>query len=235
MDFDPSFNSLSELVEYLNQLEWQREFLLSHQRQKIVNFLMQFYEGENEYLGFTLSAGDFTNGARLFTGERLRTQLGLNYVLSLEICRQLQLMDGFQVETTALIKAVNQKLLSTCFVRENCMAGEYAHSLLAFWRYLITANWLDGKERIQQYVRLLRSQRDGTGRWNHFPFYYALMVLFESDTPLADAELAYALPACQRSRTYIALPEPYAKRRKALVEQVDKMFSVKEVQFSSLS
>ncbi len=234
MHFEPSRNSLAELVEHLNELEWQGQFLLSAQRQEIVKYLMQFYHEENEYLGFKVSAADFTYGARMITGERLHTQLGLNYVLGLEICRQFQLIDGFQVETTELIQAVNQKLLDRCFVRDDCLTGECAHSLLAFWRYLITANWLDGRERIDHYVQLIKAQRDGNGRWNHFPFYYTLMVLFESDTPQADAELAYALPACLRSRDFIALPEPYANRRRALVQQVDKMFSTKQVQCSSL-
>ncbi|MAT44336.1 MAG: hypothetical protein CL609_18545 [Anaerolineaceae bacterium] len=234
MQFEPSKKSLADLVEHLNELEWRGELLLTHQRRQVVNVLKQFHTGNSDYLGFCLSAADFTNGARLFTGERLHTQLGLNYVLGLEICRQLQRMDGFLVETREIIKDVNQRLLNLCFVKDDCLIGECAYSLVAFWRYLISANWLDGKERINHYVRLLKSQRDGNGRWNRFPFYYTLMVLFESDTPQADAELAYALPACQRSRNFITLPEPYAQRRKELVDQVDRIFSVKQVQFSTL-
>ena len=190
MVFGQKDESLGQLVERLNQLEWEQSFLMTAERQKIVEYLLHFYTGHQKYLGFELAQADFRHGARLFTGERLRTQLGLNYVLSLEICRQFRMMDGFTVETGEILEAVEKRLQKLCFVNNDCTLGECAYCGLAFWRYLLVSGRPDRDARVRRYLDVLRTHRDGNGRWKQFPFYFTLLVLFETKNPQADEELA---------------------------------------------
>ncbi len=227
-------DSVVSFVDFLNQLEWDQKFLLSAQRKEYLVWLSGVYSGSSQYLGFDFSDDDLRKGVRLFTGERLHTQLGLNYVLGLEISRQFYLLDGFSLETGEILDEVNRRLSTLCFVKDDCMVGECAECLLMFWRYLNIARWEDADRRIERYLRLLKRDRDGSGRWSHFPFYFTLYVLSETDSPLARAELSYAVQACQRSLSYISLPEPYASRRKNLISQVEAGLGQKQLNFASL-
>jgi hypothetical protein len=226
--------SLVDIVDRINEIEQDGEFLSASQRSEILHTLFQFYSSNTKYLGFDIPSIDFLNGGRLFTGERLYTQLGINTVLSLEICRIMMILDKNQPDIKQILNMVNKRLLSKCYVKDNCITGECAHALLAFWRYLIASDWADRNDRINTMVGLLNTNRDGNGRWNHFPFYYTLMVLQETHTELAKQELDYAQSACEHSLPYVSVQEPYKHRRKHILEGCLNALPVTQMSFLSL-
>lgn len=210
--------SLARIVDKLNDLEWRGKFLINGERLEMVRILASFYQNNTDYLGFKIPQRDFENGAHLFTGEKIRTLSGLNYVLGFEACRAMILLDGFQVEIQPIIQEVYQRAKQTCFASQDCIMGECAFSGLAYWRFLLVAAWPETEDRIRRFLKQLRQDRDGTGRWNHFPFYFTLQVLYETYLEEAQEEILYAQPACERSLPFVSLPEPYASRRKALLD-----------------
>lgn len=227
-------NSMVCFLDFLNQQAWSQNFILSSQRKQYLFDLMQLFTGEFRYFGFNFAEEDIRKGVRLFTGERVHTQLGINTILSLEIARQFHLLDGFSLETGEILSEIDQRLLSVCFVKDNCTLGECALGMLAFWRYLLVSGWPDREQRIQKFLDNLRKNRDGSGRWTQFPFYFSLVVLLETDLKQADDELFYALQACQRCKPYIALPEPYASRRLDVLNQVEMRLRQNQGKFSPL-
>lgn len=211
--------SLVEIVDRINEMEQQGEFFSESMRRITAKTISKFYDGNMKFLGFYLPIVDFNRGGRLFSGERLYTQLGINTVVSLEICRALAILAGDQPNVKSILNDINQRLLTKCYVKDGCITGECAHNLVAFWRYLLVSNWPDRDERIKEFLHLLKYNRDGNGRWKHFPFYYTLMALLETRNNEAELELDYALPACEASLPFISIAEPYRQRRKSILSR----------------
>jgi hypothetical protein len=69
-------------------------------------------------------------------------------------------------------------------------------------------------------LKLLKSYRDGKGRWRRFPLYYTLLALSEIDTPLAIREMKYAAPILERFIKRKPKDEKYAQPRRALAERI---------------
>src|SRR5665648_29656 len=191
--------SLVEIVDRINEMEQQGEFICESMRHITAQTIIKFYDGNIKFLGFYLPIIDFKRGGHLFSGERLYTQLGINTVVSLEISRALCILAGDQPVVKSILDEINQRLLTKCYVKDGCTTGECAHNLVAFWRYLLVSDWPDRDVCIKEFLHLLKSNRDGNGRWEHFPFYYTLMVLLETRNHEARLELDYALPACEAS------------------------------------
>ena len=211
--------SLVDIVDRINEMEQQGEFISESMRDATAQTILKFYDGNKKFLGFYLPMVDFKRGGRLFSGERLYTQLGINTVVSLEISRALSILAGGQPAVKSILDEVNQRLLKKCYVNDGCTTGECAHNMVAFWRYLLVNNWPDRDTRIKEILHHLNNSRDGNGRWDHFPFYYTLMVLLETGNNEAKLELDYALPACEASLPFISIIEPYLQRRKLILER----------------
>lgn len=74
-------------------------------------------------------------------------------------------------------------------------------------------------QRLSQGVRSLRARRDGTGKWQGFPFWYATLALCEMDVPEATNELKYAAPLLQRTLRRAPAASVYAQRRHELARR----------------
>jgi hypothetical protein len=220
MELQMQTTSLANLLNYFTNAEWRGEFLPSRQKSDAIRYFVPYFTDQGPYLGFSIPDDDFEEGLRLFTGERIRTRLGIHSILGLEIARSLAILDGFQLHSGYILDRVNQRVQDKCYARDFCVMGECSYCALTFWRYLLAAHWPDGVQRIESYLAALKNARDGNGRWYNFPFYYTLFVLLETDLPAARAELAYARAACSRGLSANNISQPYLERRKKLMESV---------------
>ncbi|PKN85206.1 MAG: hypothetical protein CVU46_11775 [Chloroflexi bacterium HGW-Chloroflexi-8] len=209
--------SLVEIVDRINEIEQQGELLTVDQKVKTKLALKRFFLGVPNYLGFYIPEYDLEKGGQLFTGERLHTRMGIHTVLSLEVCRAILSLTGFQDDLKPMMDEIDDRLKYECYVKDYCVLGECAYAALAFWRYLLVSDWPDREVRVLNYVRTLRQNRDGSGGWKHFPFYFTLFVLQETQLPEAREELAYALPACQTHLPNLVIREPFRTRRKMIL------------------
>jgi hypothetical protein len=162
---------------------------------------------------------DYREGARLFTGERLRTKLATQNVLTAEAVRVLVLLGISSAPVQDCLDRVGRKLASQCFAG-SCRIGECAHSAVGLMRYLAVDGWMDAEEHLARHLELLSQHRDGSGRWQRFPFYYTLLTLTEIDLPSAVEELRYAVPACERVLRRASSDGEYARRRRVVIDQV---------------
>jgi hypothetical protein len=162
---------------------------------------------------------EYREGVRLFTGERLQTKLATRNVLTAEAARALVLLGTSSAPVQDCLVRVGRKLASQCFA-DSCRIGECAHSAVGLMRYLAVGGWVDAEAHLARHIKLLSQHRNGSGRWQRFPFYYTLLALTEIDLPSAVEELRYAVPACERVLRRASGDGEYARRRRVVIDQV---------------
>ena len=167
---------------------------------------------------FAPTSEDLKGGVHLFTGERLRTKLAAWNVLTAEAARLLILFGGGDDRARKAVGRAASWLNVSCFVSNDCMIGECAHSLISHLRFLGVAEAAPAV--LVRRLNIVREQRDGAGRWDRFPFYYTLLTLSEIPGEAAKSELRYAVPACERALSRAVKDKVYAARRKNLLERI---------------
>jgi len=212
--------SLSATIDAVNAQLQEETTLDTDAAQSVVRFLLDRQIRVGSRRGsFASFPEEFDTGVFLFTGERLRTRWGTRNVLTLESARILGLLAGEQSEVRDALSRTAMTAGHACFAASHCVIGECAHSSLAYMRDAASDRYGGRRKWIERHVRVIGAHRDGTGRWGRFPFYYTLLVLLEVGTPSANAELAYARPACRRVSGK-AVTGAFAVRRKRIVQRI---------------
>lgn len=212
--------SLAATLDAVNEAFFYGQTLSTAEREEAARWIAELQgQGNKSYSGFPPSPGALNGGARLFTGERLRTRFPGVDVIGVEACRALVLLDGHHPDVQKALARADAGLKEACFVGP-CITGECAYGAVAMWRYLAVGGFEDVGRRLESYLRALATHRDGKGRWKQFPFYYTLLALSELDHPLAHTEKQYAAPACERMLRRTAQDDPIIQRRRALMARV---------------
>jgi len=213
-------NSLAVTLDGVNEALFESRPLAIGETDNLTRWLASRQWQSGNYAGlFAPTETDYQAGVRLFTGERLRTQLATRNVLTAEAARALFLLDLPAVWREVWQQA-EQRLLREGFAAQLCVTGECAHSGVAWMRYLAASGRDDREERLMAHLRVLAEHHDGSGRWRRFPFHYTLLALSEIDLPAAVAELRCAAPACERALRRSRGGDRYARRRRAVIEKV---------------
>jgi hypothetical protein len=162
---------------------------------------------------------DFRRGIRVFTGEPVRSRAAIAHILGEECCRLLLELDvNDRVVSEALARAENGMLER---LRSAEHAGFYCCGICtaSLWRHLAAGGLDRSVPRFKDGLRVLASCRNGSGRWNRFPFFYTLLALTEIGLPEARKELRQAAPAVERSLKALRGAGRYPRRRRAVLEQ----------------
>jgi hypothetical protein len=162
---------------------------------------------------------DFQQGARLFTGERVISRVGIAHILGEEACRALVLL-GIKDRPVQEALAAAMKDIATFGDPRSRGFFCCATCSMALWRSLSVLPLPDAEERLADGVRGLAARRDGTGKWGSFPFYYTLLALTGLPDELARPELRYAAPVCERLVERPLPADHYGLRRRKLLERV---------------
>jgi hypothetical protein len=150
----------------------------------------------------------------LFTGEKLRTKLAVRNIITAETARILILRGKKQTEMDKrAIKFITGWLSHQC-IHHGCNIGECAHSSAALLRYCAVNRDMELAGKI---LNAISERRDGNGRWNGYPFFYTLLSIAETQHPLAQLELKYALD--DNSVRIIARNDGYALIRRLIINK----------------
>jgi hypothetical protein len=211
--------SLSRTIDAVSARLASGEALSAAEREDLVAWLLgrQIRSGRGSGM-LAPFPGELESGVRLFTGERLRTRIATRSVLTLESARILSAWAGEAPEVRLALARTSAAMRHACFAVSHCVIGECAHSSIAYLRDAASDRSGDRRKWIEDHLHVIREHRDGTGRWKRFPFYYTLLALLEVGTPAANAELAYAGPACRRVFER-ASSGAYAARRKDVLRR----------------
>ncbi len=166
---------------------------------------------------FAPTEADLSLPLCLFSGEKLHTRLAVRHVLTAEAARALLLLGTGLADVHDMLTHTHRWLTTRCFA-DSCQMGECAHSGIALLRYLAAGGEIEHTPIIERRIQLLSQRRDGRGRWTGYPFYYTMLALGEVNHPAARAEIAYALPACERAAKRLQATTT-DRRRQAILQR----------------
>jgi len=172
---------------------------------------------------FALTDAERTVGIRVFTGERMDCA-SARHIIGEEAMRVLTLLsvrDRVVAEALSLARAGMEERLVEHHAR-GFAPGMYCcgKCSVAFWRNLAVGGLGDAERLLAAGMKELKRHRKGECEWRRFPFYYTLLALSEIDVAGAVGEMRYAAPLCERKLKSVRGGDPYAVRRRAVMERV---------------
>ncbi len=214
-----NYDSLAATLDTVNEAFFYAWSLTKHQREQAAKWIASRQGKPGSYASmFAPTDNDFKEGVRLFTGERVQSRAATGHILGEEACRALILLDVSSVNARDSLNRASLGMMS----RLGPESGTYCcgKCTAALWRHLAVGGLDNSERRLTAGLRVLKSHRDGSGRWSIFPFYYTLLVLSEIDAPLAIEEMRYASNVCQRYLKRSSKNDRITQRRRILVERV---------------
>lgn len=162
-------------------------------------------------------------GIRLFTGETVRSRVGIAHVLGEEGCRILTLL---RVDDQLVQAALSRAIQGMTARLEDAEERGYSTGLYccgtcsaAYWRNLALDLFPRSEERLRRGLDELKRLRTDDGRWRRFPFYYTCLALTEIGPGLAKIEMQYAAPGWRRILPRLSSADDATARRRAAVGQ----------------
>ena len=217
--------SLGATLDALNEAFFYSQPLTKSQRLRAAEWIAGRCGKPDSYAGMPApTKKEVTEGAYLFTGEKLRTAASTRHVLGEEACRAMILLgvstptvrDALKAATSGMMHRLDQNAAS------GGQPGMYCCGTcsVALWRHLSAGGLEDAESRLVAGMKALKAHRQGDGRWRRFPFYYTLLALGGIDQPSAAAEIRYAAPVCERYLARPAYSQPFSQRRRLLLERI---------------
>ena len=217
--------SLANTLDAINEVFFMEDSLASAEKKGLVRWLAGRQGLPGAYRGmFAPTHMDYRRGIKLFTGEKVTSGAAIGHILGEEASRALIMLNGSSSEARAALKKSNKgmvKALTSCETPTR-VRGFYCCGTCtaALWRHLAVGGLSKSKQRLAAGLRVLRKNRDGTGKWRRFPFYYTLLALSEIDRKLVADEIRYTAPVCERLVKRYKAKNKIAKRRKMLLERI---------------
>ena len=215
-------NSLALTLDALNEAYFFQRSIPSSQKEQVAKWIAGRQGKHGSYANmFAPTDDDFNSGIELFTGERVHSRAATGHILGEECCRSLILLgvhsggvdDALSQASLGMMNRLNtSKRPSGMYCCGTCTP--------ALWRHLAVGGLKDREAWLSAGMNILKSRRDGEGRWKAFPFYYTILALIEINLPTAVEEMRYASQVCERYLRRPPKDDKYSYRRHALVERV---------------
>ncbi len=218
----------------LNNLFHSRLFSIaisSQEQEEIAQWMVQRVGLRGSYFGLVAPTDqDFQEDVYLFTGEKLSSRASKAHILgedALSFLHSLKLRDSSMNSVIEYVREMWQKKIMEDEKVQGSPMGFFCCGKCtnAYWRGLLAGTLEKREERLEKGMEILRSLRDGKGRWRRFPFYNTLWVLESMPGPLAKEELEYARSGLERIARRIikeglSKEGLFEKRRRAIIEIV---------------
>lgn len=171
------------------------------------------------------TAEDYHSRLRLFTGEVIGSHAGTGCKLGFEATWAMTHLRPRAKAVVAAAEACRERTLEM-FVRERARRQGLYCCLscgVAGWRAMgAMIQHGQNAEQASRYadlaVGLLRTHRDGKGRWLKFPFWYSVLGICDLGSDAAGDELRYAAPSLQRFLDRKPAADDLARRRTLLAQ-----------------
>jgi hypothetical protein len=91
---------------------------------------------------------------------------------------------------------------------------------VGLWRHMAVGGFGSYSKNLSKGLEVLKSYRDGEGKWGRFPFYYTLLALSEISHPAAKKEIEYAKPIIEWLVNRMNKYSKFSKRRYDLLRRL---------------
>jgi hypothetical protein len=209
--------SLSAILDSTAEGFFYQKPISTDLREEIATMLIsrQIQSGPNS--GFFIPyTSETETQSRLFCGEQLHTDFARRHIQLIESARVLKLLGVENRAVAQSIQLADHRMEMMCYSKF-CSKGECKALTIAYLRYLLLDGTGNSASRVNTLLANLTSQRDGKGKWGGFPFFYTVLMLSESEDPLAIQELQYAAPTCEKLQAQNWPADPISKRRQEIV------------------
>ncbi len=167
---------------------------------------------------------DLCHGARVYTGELVKSGAAVRHILGEEACRALILLDVRDSAVREALEKANGGMLRRLRQTEDSdkVHGMYCCGIcsVAYWRNVMVAGLDRNEERLTAGMAALRAHRTYDGRWRRFPFYYTLLALSEMNLGPALDEMRYVAPLLERYVKKKVTDSRFSERRHTICERI---------------
>jgi hypothetical protein len=240
-------NSLAKTLDSLNEAFFFNIHLSKTQKEETAKWLISRRGKAGSYAGmFAPTELDFSKGAKLFTGEVIRSNAATGHILGEETCRALirlgiktpEVKDALKRATNGMLKRLYYDICAfdvagTVRGRSTSKGLSYGDKMrklrgmyccgicsVSYWRHLAVGGLDYSEKRLVLGMKDLKSYRDGKGGWRRFPFYYTLLSLNEINLKPALDEMRYAVPVLERYLKRASAKTKISERRWVLAERI---------------
>jgi hypothetical protein len=162
---------------------------------EIADFIIAQQGKPRTYAGtFAPTEKDLTQELILFTGERIKSNAGRCHIIGEEASRILRKLELKNDKVELALQHADIGLFSC--ISKGRHDSKYKHGTYccktcscALWINLASGGLNNDTELLKAGLSYLMQHRDGTGRWNGFPYYYTLYVINEVETTLVVDEI----------------------------------------------
>ena len=216
-------NSLAITLDNLNQIFFDNKKLPAGESKSVARWIAKRQGLPGSYWNMFAPTSQDLKGIKLFTGEIVKSNAGISHFLGEDACHalyKLKVKDTFY----AIVKA--KKGLDAAIQNTKNKGHRYygfyccGKCSVAYWRNLIAEGVDKNKNLLRAGINILKSYRDGTGKWRRFPLYYTLYALCEINLSEATEELKYSALLCERLFRTMRKEGKYEQRRFKLVSKV---------------
>ncbi|MBI5381171.1 MAG: hypothetical protein HZA31_04660 [Opitutae bacterium] len=216
-------DSLHSTLDSLAESLFFQRTLSAIQRRNVAAWIARRQGQPGAYADMFAPTEKDLRGIRLFTGETVRSRVGIAHQLGEESCRllvrlhvptpavQTALQRAIDGMTARLDEAERRGQSTALYCCGTCSA--------AYWRNLALNLFPRSEERLCQGLVELKQLRRSDGQWHRFPFYFTSLALTEIGTELALAELQHAAARWQKILPRLSAVENPMSRRRAAVGQ----------------
>ena len=213
--------SLSSTIDRVNEALFFKHTLSKSQKTEVAKWIAGRQGMAGSYADmFAPTEKDFMTGAKLFTGESIKSRAGTAHILGEEACRVLILLD-IPISTVQMaIEKANRGMIKR--LDEQNQIGMYCcgNCSVSYWRHLAVGGLKEGERRLAAGMKSLKSHRDGKGRWRIFPYYYTLLSLSEIEIPSAIQEMRYSAKTCEKALKHLSGNNKFHQRRRVILEKI---------------
>jgi hypothetical protein len=214
-------NSLGSTLDSISESLFFKKPIPASQRTTAAKWIARRQGLPGAYAGMFAPTEQDALGLRLFTGETVRSRVGIAHLLGEECCRILTVLQvndrQVQAALSRAVQGMADRLESA--ERRGYSTGIYCCGTCStgYWRNLAINLFPRAEERLHQGLNGLRQLRSGDGRWHRFPFYATCLTLTEIGPDLAKTEMQYAAAYWRWILPRLASAESPMARRRATV------------------
>lgn len=187
-------NSLAETVDNVNEAFFYGNKISKSEANEIINWLRTRLGTEYSYNGsFGITNRDFNSKIYTFTGERLSSPASMRHIMAEETSRVLVQLSKTAGRKIPELEKSSKNLLGG--IKQSESEGKHIGTYccgpctVGLWRHMAVGGFGSYSKNLPKGLEVLKSYRDGKGKWGRFPFYYTLLALSEINHPQPEARL----------------------------------------------
>jgi hypothetical protein len=222
-------SSLFQTVDHVSEALLFGLEIEPNEKTAIADFIINQHGKAGTYADmFAPTEYDLKHDLILFTGEKIKSNVGKCHMIGEEASRILRQLDILTDKVKVALQQADAGLLYRINESKQMPGYEYGKYCCkkcscALWLNLSSGGLNIDRDLLKAGMAYLKRKRDDKGAWISFPYFYTLYILNEIDIDIVMDEMQYAAKFMKRwYRNKKTDENKYALRRNYIYEQILK-------------